>query len=337
MSNSTAINYTIWSLQKATTDDIIFIFVCAPVSIFGCFLCLISAYFFSSEEFKEKLFRYLKIECILMAIDLSITSFRSLAPLYMCRTTTKTCPPQLSLFPVIIDTYIFAYVPSPVEACALAVDIFAALNCLFMVNQHQSWFQQFIVNLNPYIMLLTTATFFATMFFYQVFTNKYLFYIDFIIVNRKYFDIVTYSIRDGLLLAVLIVLNFMISLNVKKSLARKMTIQKEKVKDRVKRSQNKLTIMVLADCINSIIGRIPIFALFIIKNVYKPLTVIVPLSSLCSLAVFLSYFLKFFLYFNFNKRFRQIVCQKIPFLTNYVSKKSLETTQASTTTNLDRK
>lgn len=323
-SNVSTPTYVPWSLQTATTDDFIFIFACAPVSIVGFFLCLSSAYVFFSSEFKEKLFGYLRIGCILMTIDLCITSFRSLAPTYMCRTTTKTCPVQTNMFPVVIDTYIFAYWPSGTEASALITDILAAVICLFMIKKDKNRLEKFIFDINPYKIMPIVYFFSALTFFYQVFTNRYLLYFEFVIQNRIYFDLVTYSIRDGVLLTILLVLNTLIGWQVRQSMKKKMTIVSGSSIEKTKKSEQRMRIMVFADCLNTALGRIPIFSLFVIRNVNRPLTVIAPLGSLCSLAVFLSYFLKFFIYFHFNKRFRLVAYKRLFFVRFFYSQADVE-------------
>lgn len=224
VTNQTSREFVTWSLQTATRDDIIFIFVCAPVCIAGFFLCMVSAYVLASQEFKEKFFAYLRLECILMAIDLAIASARSLAPVYMCRTTIKTCPPQPNLFLVAIDTYIFAYLPSPIEAAALVADILASLTCLFMIKKKRNKLEQFIFDMNPNIFILSAFAFNAVMFGYQIFTNALLFSSEFIITNRIYFDLVAFSIRDGLFLTVLLILNLFIGWQVKNNFGRRISI-----------------------------------------------------------------------------------------------------------------
>ena len=316
-SNISSNVYVPWSLKTASIDDIILLFVCVPVSILGFIFCTASAFVLWRGDFKENLFVYLRIECILMAFDLFITSIKSLSPLYMCRTTSKSNCPVIhwSSIPVVIDVIFFSYILSPTEAAALVSDIFAALYCLLMLNHNRNKLEQFIFNLNPFITIGVAYIILSIMFIYLCFVNVYLFHFDFVISNRIYFDLIAFSIRDGLFLFVLIVLNVIIAYKVKSSLKKKMEIVKEATAiEKTKRSQQRMTIMVLADCINFSIGRIPIFCLFVIRNVNKTITVLYPLTSTFSFLAFLSYFLKFFIFLKFNKRFRLVALQKLPFL-----------------------
>jgi hypothetical protein len=340
-SNSSLNGYVFWSLQTPSKDDLIYLFACLPISVLGCFFCLASVYVLRSSEFKENLFIYLRLECMLMALDLFITSIRSVSPVFMCRTSKSVCPVPTSSFPVIVDVVMFLYIPSPTEATALVTDIFAALNCLIMIHPNRNKLEQFIFNMNPFVTIGVAYFLLALMFIYQCFTNVYLIHSNFVISNRIYFDLIAFSIRDGLFLFILIILNVIIAWKVKSSLRKKMNIVREATSiEKTKRSQHRMTIMVLADCINLALGRIPIFCLFVIRNVNKPISVIYPLSSTLSLAVFLSYFLKFFIYFKFNKRFRLVAYQKFPFLlklfcnnTEISEQRAVKTNEKSNTTN----
>jgi hypothetical protein len=80
-------------------------------------------------------------------------------------------------------------------------------------------------------------------------------------------------------------------------------------KDKNKESQKKNTKMVLADCLNSILGRLPVMIYFILSNALDPnlVSIIKPIfSTVTFLSVYASFGLKFFIYYNFNKRFRSI-------------------------------
>ena len=315
-SNSTFSND--WSLPTASLDDSITLFGCLPISVLGVFFCLASVYILRSSEFKENLFVYLRIECMLMAFDLLITSIRSLGHLYMSP-TSKSVYPATNSFRAAVEMVLFFYIPSPTEATALITDIFAALNCLIMLKTNRNKFEQFIFKMNPFITIFVAYLLLSLMFIYHFFTDVNLFNSDFANSNRFYFDMIAFSIRDGLFLFILIVLNVIIAFKVKLSLKKKMEIVKEATAiEKTKRSQQRMTIMVLADCINFSLGRISIFCLFVIRNVNKTLTVLYPLTSTLSFLAFLSYFLKFFIYLKFNKRFRNVAYKKLPFLKSLI-------------------
>ena len=222
-SNSSPNGYIDWSLQTASNEDLIYLFGCLPISVIGIFFCLASVYVLTSSEFKENLFIYLKIECMLMALDLLLAAIRSLSRAFICR--TSYCPIPTTSVQVFI--VVLQYIPSPTEASALVTDIFASYNCLIMLKPNRNKFEQIIYNLNPFATIGVTYLIFSLIFIYQCFTNVYLFYLDFVISNRIYFELITFVIRDGLFLSILIILNVMIAFKVKSSLKKKMAIVKE--------------------------------------------------------------------------------------------------------------
>jgi hypothetical protein len=288
-------------------DDLISIFGCLPISVLGFFFCIANAYILWSSKFKGNLFVYLRIECMLMAFDLLITSIRSLGPIYRSPTSNS--------FRAVAEVVFFVYLPSPTEGTALITDIFAALNCLIMLKTNRNRFEQFIFNMNPFVTIGVAYFLLSLMFIYQCFTNVYFFHSDFVISNRFYFDLIAFSIRDGLFLFILIVLNVIVAWKVKLSLRKKInTLNEASAIKKTKKSQKIIITMVLADSINFTLGRIPIFCLFLIRNVNKSISLLYPFTSTLSFLAFLSYFLKFFIYFKFNKRFRFVAYKKVPFL-----------------------
>ena len=82
---------------------------------------------------------------------------------------------------------------------------------------------------------------------------------------------------------------------------------------KARESSNRLVLMVLMDCSNTIVGRLSIVIYYYV-NTYAPQFIAhtMPfMSSLAFLLVYLSYSLKFFLFYFFNKRFREICLLKL--------------------------
>ena len=322
-------SYIPFSLQTATNESLIYIFGCLPISVFGFFFCVASVYVLWSSEFKENLFIYLRIGCILMAIDLVTAVIRSILRGFICR--TQACPIPNPFLQVLL--LLFAYFPSPIEASALVTDIFASFNCLIMLKHNRNKFEEFIFNLNPYVTIGVVYLIFSLVFIYQCFTNAFLFNLDFVISNKIYFDLITFSIRDGLLLLILIIFNIIIAIKVKLNLKKKIAIVKENSTQqlslkKMQRSQQRMSIMVLADSINSIFGRIPVLCVFVLRNLNLN-----PINSAFFLFTFLSYFLKFFIFLKFNKRFRIVALQKLPFIKVFFINNHLEPTVSKTNEN----
>ena len=310
------------NLRLRNLDDIIFIYACSPVCFLGFFLCLSSAYIFSRADFKENFFAYLKIECVLMTIDLAVNFLLSFSALYLC--SCEECSYQMKVFTDVISQYLLIFLPSPIEATALVADIFAALNCLCMVRKQQK--QQLISKLNPHLTMIAVFVLFSLVFSYQL-VSKIVSRIDFIIDNENYFNLITFTIRDGLVLVILLISNVLLGWQVRKNLKKKLTIVENGSREKTLKSQQRITVMVLADCINSLIGRVPMLLLYLLlyfDHGFKYITDVFPVQSVTSLAVYLSYLFKFFIYFKFNKRFRLVACDKLPligYFYNRVSKK----------------
>jgi hypothetical protein len=179
-----------------------------------------------------------------------------------------------------------------------------------MIKPNRNKFEQIIFNLNPFVTIVVAYLIFSLIYVYQCFTSLFLFHFDFVISNQICFDLITFSIRDGLLVLILIILNVIIAFKFKSNLKKKMAIVKETTTlKKMQRSQQRMSIMVLADSINSIVGRIPILCLFVLRNLNLN-----PINSAFFLGAFLSYFLKFFIFLKFNKRFRIVAFQKLPFI-----------------------
>lgn len=299
-----------WGFKGLLLNNFINIFVSTPICFIGLILCLTSVYILSREEFKEKFFVYLKIECVLMAVNLFIKPFDNLSSLYFC--SCDYCPFWSRVFTDVSFAYFCTFLSSPIEATALVSDIFAAMSCLLMITQCRCKFATFLNNLNPYIAILVTFMLFSILFSYQIFTSVYTFHSDFITLNVVYFDLITFSIRDGFCLAVLLLLNCYIGWKVKSSFRKKMDLVDISAQEKTKRSRHKMTFMVLADCANSMIGRIPILFSFIIRNVNKDLNYLDVLITICCIAVYISYLLKFFIFLKFNRRFRDVALKIFP-------------------------
>lgn len=88
-----------------------------------------------------------------------------------------------------------------------------------------------------------------------------------------------------------------------------------------KESKNRTTKMVLTDCLNSFVGRFPLLVYFILSNALdaqvfgriKPV-----FSTLTFICVYAAYGAKFFIYLNFNKKFRTIFFDHVSLFRKFV-------------------
>ena len=136
--NSSNSSSNSWSLETASNEALIYIFGCLPISLLGFFFCVASVYVLWSSEFKENIFIYLRIGCVLMALDLVTAVIRSILRGFICRTPPCTTPNPL----LQVSLQLFAYFPSSIEATALFTDILAAFNIFIMLKTNRNKFEQ---------------------------------------------------------------------------------------------------------------------------------------------------------------------------------------------------
>lgn len=307
MSNSTEY----FSASKnLTLDEAILVYGNTPLGVLGFVLHLLIVWIFSADEFKEKPIVYLKIGCFLSAIDLFIITFRSLSTSYIC--IAPDCAP-LDVKTAIFKTLIFVYLPSPIEASILVAEIFTVFSRLAQLKlKNRSGFHLYVLKSNPYRAILIAFAFFSILFSYQIFSQPHLFYINFFAKHRRSFSILMFAIRDGFLLVVLVILNIKIGIRVNNSMKRKMSISiGTSVVRRATKARSRINVIILAFCTTTIIGRIPILFLVLATNFYKSFPP--GLLAFCLLSLSLSYTLKFFLFWFINKRFKNLLFEKLGF------------------------
>lgn len=294
-----------WSIENSTPDEFILIFVCVPICAIGFVLSLLSAYILS--DLKENLYAYLRIEFSLMALDLVIIAVRSLQPLYMCPWLRGECsqtPPNHIQF---LYVYVFIYLPGPIEAAVLTSNIFSALNGVFRITHRRSRFKGLIMSIRPIKAISASFAFFSLLFLHQVY-----FYSTFDpkfkggIFNKywKYLELASFILRDGILICVIVSLSVIILVEMKSSFRRKMSILNGvAVRSHARRSRSRINLLILSACTNTIFGRLPILIYLSLCN-FLSMQQIPYILSLSISALTLSYLLKFFVTFHFNKPFR---------------------------------
>jgi hypothetical protein len=143
-------------------------------------------------------------------------------------------------------------------------------------------------------------------------------------MTKKLIEIIAFSIRDGLNLIVLIALNVMIYLKVKKAMTKKKKMLNQNFSvnttnnktemhnngnNKLKRSERNTAFMVIIVSICYTIGRIPIMISFIVRNVYEETNGMRIFKITSVISVILSYDSYFFIYYFTNKNFRNLFTQ----------------------------
>lgn len=296
-------------------ENTILFYGCGPLATIGVITCLISALIFNSSKFTGKrLFSYLKFESIFMLIDLA-------TGLIILLVRPNQTPKSPSLLSQIITKLLYYYIGNIVEMCALFSNIFVAVSCLIMLDNQQvknkNRVLNFFIKSQPKFITLTSVLFASIIFVYEPFVSGVdgLFVIWFFKLNMKMeiFDLISFSICDGLLVLVLLVVNCLIAYKIKKILSNKRMIigLERNLANSGKSNKRNLTKLILADCVNTIMGRLPVLVYFILKCLFPLLENLRTLSSISIFTVYVSFVLKFFIFYNFNQIFRRILFKKI--------------------------
>lgn len=314
------------NLTSCTQDlnDLIYLVACGPTIILGILGCLICALIFSSHTFKQKkLFSYLKNECIFMLAVLAT----SLLPIIFDQKQW----PHLSqtLLAKYVLNLLYYYLSSLLEMCAILSSIFASISCYSILDsschlavvhhKNKNRCLAFLISLSPNKVTLGFLIASALTFVYQPFVSRLgdqsMFAIEFFQTRMVVFEIYSFMVRDGLLLVILLVVNYKIAMKIRANLRNKMALKgggrlsrggSQSSNSVGETQKTNLTKMILADCANSTLGRLPILVYFLINNIWAKLETSFPFKSLCAFAIYLSFLMKLFLYYYFNKRFRVI-------------------------------
>lgn len=268
MNNTTTLN---WNIHEDYLENVIFYYGCGPINAIGIITCLISVLIFNSSKFSGKyLFSYIKFECIFMLVDLTMG-------MMLIFISPKQWPISQTLISKILAQYLYSYIGNIAEMCAIFSNIFAAICCFNMILGNQQFLEkknrilQCFINTQPKIITLTSVLFASIVFIYELFDNDAdgLFAIEFFRSNLKNFDFMAFTICDGLLVLVLLAVNYLIAFKIRKLISKKRTIiglQRHLFSSGeviVKAKQRNLTKLILVDSVNTIVGRLPILVYFI--------------------------------------------------------------------------
>ena len=127
-------------------DQLVYVYVCFPVSIVSWILLLLCVIIFSRLSKEATIFIYLKLEAIFILVDISVNFT---LPLNYDSSVSE-------LIRQIIHRVIFYELSSIAEMCAILMSIMAALNCICMFES--SVFSA-VFRLNPYLVGLAAFLF----------------------------------------------------------------------------------------------------------------------------------------------------------------------------------
>lgn len=293
------------------TDHIFFCVMTPIIDIMGVILSFSGLIILQNSQFKEVLYKYLKVETLFIGINLTISSLR---PMYHCEMAST----YKSNLIVIFQMYFRGYFGSALEEAAFLCNLIATFQFYIMVANVKSSKLKILERVDYRIICTVVLLFSCLLFIYQVFEFKIVSHVN--IDNKTIFTtesinlqyqhifninrIIAFSIRDFLNPFISIILNIIIYLNVRRVMIRKKTLQKN-VSSNMKNVDNSLKLMIFFGSLNNIIGRVPI-ALWYILDIFYYYENTHLVLKFAVLAVDLSYAFHFILYYLTNKLFRKI-------------------------------
>jgi hypothetical protein len=296
------------------TRDLILIYAYPSISLVSLALNLFSFVIFSGRAFKkEQIFIYLKLQSLCISVDMVICA---LGPFYVLSNS------QLKN---ILNLYAFDYFEDVLEKTELALALLAARSCLKLITQatprgdHQK--RAYLISAGLFFLLSLTTAHKVFQYEIQLKDNYYEIEKSNFGNSKLYKDleIASFALNNGLFLLILIFLDLKI---IKKSrsnvsLKVKMTNFSGNGKNEIKarESQAKLTKMIVIDCANTIACHLVIVIYYILKSTLPDGF---PYDSQTWLVVLASYIGKFFIFFRFNKRFRENANEKLAKLKSLV-------------------
>jgi hypothetical protein len=313
-----------------------------PITILGTLFCSMCIVVFSQPSFSQKLYKFLKYESIFIACNLVIKScspiayckscpvsktlFSCVYLLYFCIYLSSICEMSALICNIFSALYCYLHISK------LRMQKPAKPSPLFV-----------LVNLNPRVIVCFLVVFSACLYSYQLFqfeivqvssnsstiqsenhctVNQTSFYYSNLNMSL---EIISHSIRDGLNLITLICINSMLIVKIKRNLKRKQTsVSVVRNTDtsltsgnesRVTRpsvvkiplvilSQKKITKLIVINCFNTILGRLPIFLYFVLRNTSPNSMYINFFAAFAFFFVFFCYLTKFFLFYFTNNKFK---------------------------------
>lgn len=286
-----------------SVDDLLLIFACTPVSLFGLVASIVSLWVFIECKFKETVFEYLKIEMVIISVDLLIGT---LTPIHAC----ETCSVSKTIVARIVYQYFFIFASVTLERSCLTLKLFEAYETLKVLNDSRSKHP----TVKPYIVTCISIGFFAFVTSYQLFAFSVT-KMDAGVYSSKptefysshayhILDLTSFTVTCGVSLVVLITIDVRIMLKMRANMSIKMKILNYK-NDSIRKSRTKLTAMIMADCVNTIVNHFSNWLFYILS--YSMAVDGLPLMGITTFIIYNSNSIKIFLYYNFNKRFRTVL------------------------------
>jgi hypothetical protein len=340
-----------------------FLYVSPILGVIGLFLNILVFIVLSDAQFKETLYKYLKVEAIFIGSNLFLQTLR---PIHYNRMNWLS-KSYFSHFYLVYGLHWFA---SILEMAAVISQLCSTLDFYLLISNYHKKFKIFTVL--EYYKIVGSAIFISSvlLYLYKIFDTTIACYLvayethmstmysnenSTILSNialrhlcrdektefdktivKKVFEMGVFILRDFVLLLCLMALNVLIYFRVKQSMANKKSVLKYMLKNRekeestiqseqitkgvnlvqkkqsknIEKTRQKATLMVIFNGLNYFFGRTPILIFFIWNNTFEWSDSLLLCLQIAVLAVYLSYTIKFFLYYYSNNKFRKTFKKK---------------------------
>jgi hypothetical protein len=215
---------------------VIYIYVIPIISFLGFLLSLLCFLIFLNKDFKEALYKYLKVESLLISVNLFIQIFR---PVYFYNASFFS----KSLFSQIYSFYFLYYIVSSLEMASFLLHVMSSLD-FFLLISNLTQKLTFYKKLNYKIVSSIICLFSILIYIYILFRKEIRSH-DVLFINadndiisytviylsydtefsktiwKKVIEITVVVIRDGIFLLALVILNIIIYLHVRSSIMKK--------------------------------------------------------------------------------------------------------------------
>lgn len=329
-------NLTILNLTNEKTD-LFYGYLCPFVGVIGFCLNVTVFLIFSKAVFKETLYEYMKTQSLFISLDLLITSFR---PIHYWVQVSFSRTYVSALY----EKFFITYFASVLEISAFVSLVLATLHYYLLIKNVKWLRGTVLMRASYKYVIACVFLFGMVLFLFQIFEYKiecqqqlviypslnnnnsetssnahveYVCDIEYDVFHynpvKMMLELLAFIIRDGINLLLLIILNVLIFLRAREGIRNKKLIlgyltvkdgQKSKLLSVISRTKYKLTLMVILNSFNCMMGRLPIMVFFIVRNFNESEQVLF-FRKLAVLFVYLSYAFNFFFFYFTNKKFHK--------------------------------
>lgn len=303
-------------MNNCTLNQNIFFYLDFPFALITSIVVGLTALVFTRIK-EPRMMVYLKLESVFNLIECFVFA---LTPFLTC---TPFLPRLDRMASMIASFSILFFLAAVAELSSLIMTIFTSFACLllFKVNKSSHRLSCFL-KLNPYLCATLGFAFSAGLFSYLLFalvgsinaigrlsatSNQTYIFINYL-GTRPYSILITLSFVTsyGLMYILLTLINCLILGNLHALQKRKTQLKNTKTNQKeADESSKKIAKLVIIDFMNLIIGRLPTICYALANELFKIEFGDFPILSIGSFWLMLSFNIRFFLFYRFNRKFNK--------------------------------